>query len=518
MGGAIGLWVGAEWRRRWPALVGIAVLVAIAGGAATALAAGARRADTAYARFREATGEPNLTAQLDLGGAKPTERRLAAERFGAHVEALDDLAAVEGVESVAVESWWAIALDPEMDAPGVVTAFATGTFATAGEPAAARRHRRRAARRRRSGRRDDQRGGRPGVGPRGRQHAHVRHGVAAAGSSSGRATTVSSPPPTRSTGRRSRSASPPSPEPKRTSRRRSRRSTSPRASPGPTATRSPTRGVRLPPRRPSTVSTPSPPTSRRSLAPYGLDVTTTTGPGAAIVPSIEVGVSTLWIATAVAALGGLLLVARRSAGSSPPRPPTSPALAAMGLTRPQRTLGVRRGGDVGIAAGALAVPLVAWAASGLFPRGAAALAEPDPGLRWDVSDTGRRRCAHARRRVAACSCSSPPRPPGRDRHAAAGSGRLSGLLRGRPAMSLGASFATDPAGSGRRSRALAGAAAASIAVAVAAVLVVTTLDSSRRHLETSPRLFGAVSRAGVREQRHVRDGRRDRAARRLLRA
>ena len=45
------------------------------------------------------------------------------------------------------------------------------------------------------------------------------------------------------------------------------------------------------------------------VAPYGLHVTTTTtGPGAAIVPSIEVGVSTLWIATAVAALGGLLLV------------------------------------------------------------------------------------------------------------------------------------------------------------------------------------------------------------------
>ena len=48
MNSAIGLWVAAEWRRRWPALLGIAVLVALAGGAATALAAGARRADTAY--------------------------------------------------------------------------------------------------------------------------------------------------------------------------------------------------------------------------------------------------------------------------------------------------------------------------------------------------------------------------------------------------------------------------------------------------------------------------------------
>ena len=60
-------------------------------------------------------------------------------------------------------------------------------------------------------------------------------------------------------------------------------------------------------------------------------------------------------------------------------------------------------------------------------------------------------------------------------------------------MSLGASFAADPAGSGLRSRSLAGAAAASVAVAVAAVLVVATLDSSRRHLETSPSLYGAAA-------------------------
>ena len=75
MGGAIGLWVAAEWRRRWRALVGVALLVALAGGAATALAAGARRADTAYSRFREATGEPNLAAQVELGGTGRDLRR-----------------------------------------------------------------------------------------------------------------------------------------------------------------------------------------------------------------------------------------------------------------------------------------------------------------------------------------------------------------------------------------------------------------------------------------------------------
>ena len=75
----------------------------------------------------------------------------------------------------------------------------------------------------------------------------------------------------------------------------------------------------------------------------------------------------------------------------------------------------------------------------------------------------------------------------------ASSGRLTGLLGAKPSMSLGASFAADPAGSGLRSRSLAGAAAASVAVAVAAVLVVATLDSSRRHLETSPSLYGAAA-------------------------
>ena len=98
------------------------LLVALAGGAATALAAGARRADTAYTRFREATGEPNLTAHIDLSGI---------ETAGAHVEAIDELAAIDGVESVEVESWWAIELHQED--PDVVVPFATGTFATAGE-------------------------------------------------------------------------------------------------------------------------------------------------------------------------------------------------------------------------------------------------------------------------------------------------------------------------------------------------------------------------------------------------
>ena len=162
------------------------------------------------------------------------------------------------------------------------------------------------------------------------------------------------------------------------------------------------------------------------------------------------------------------------------------------MTRAQRTTGPVALALVGTAAGALAVPLVAWAASGLFPRGAAALAEPGPGLRWDVQAlaTGALITFAASSVMVVLLAAAGSRP----RAARASStGRLSHLLSGRPALSLGTSFAADPAGAGRRSRVLGCAAVVSIAIAVAAVLVVATLNSSRRHLESSPRLYGAAA-------------------------
>ena len=72
--GGLSLWVRAEWRRRWPSLVALALLVAVAGGVATALVAGAHRADTAFARFREATAPYNLR-RLDSARCGETRRR-----------------------------------------------------------------------------------------------------------------------------------------------------------------------------------------------------------------------------------------------------------------------------------------------------------------------------------------------------------------------------------------------------------------------------------------------------------
>ena len=57
-------WMSArsEWRRRAGSLALLALLVTLAGGATIAAAAGARRADSAFQRFVDATGEPDVEA------------------------------------------------------------------------------------------------------------------------------------------------------------------------------------------------------------------------------------------------------------------------------------------------------------------------------------------------------------------------------------------------------------------------------------------------------------------------
>jgi len=83
-----------QWRQRWGGLVALAVLVAVAGGVATSLAGGARRAESSFDRFLGATGAPNLVAQVPVGEVVPGEP--VAPPSGA-MEALDDLAAIPGV-------------------------------------------------------------------------------------------------------------------------------------------------------------------------------------------------------------------------------------------------------------------------------------------------------------------------------------------------------------------------------------------------------------------------------------
>ena len=128
--GGLSLWVrrrvaAAVDRRCWRS----PSLVAVAGGVATALAPEAHRADTALARFREATGPFNLVAETSLGGEKPTSPDELDRASGrASCAPLPNWRMCTGVESVSVESWWGIRILPDFDAPNTVSAFAIGTF------------------------------------------------------------------------------------------------------------------------------------------------------------------------------------------------------------------------------------------------------------------------------------------------------------------------------------------------------------------------------------------------------
>ena len=128
--GAVRFWVLAEWRQRWLALLALAVLVALAGGVAMALWAGARRADTAFERFQLATGSPNLTAQLrlsaDLSAFDP-------EVFTGAGRAVTDVAGVPGVERASSEVWWAAIPESEISSEAP-EAFLTGMYTSNGTP------------------------------------------------------------------------------------------------------------------------------------------------------------------------------------------------------------------------------------------------------------------------------------------------------------------------------------------------------------------------------------------------
>jgi len=72
----------AELRKRWRAWLGLALIVGIAGGAVTALAAGARRTDSAYDRFRRAQNGYDVLVSLNTAGfGVPDEETFDAEEL-----------------------------------------------------------------------------------------------------------------------------------------------------------------------------------------------------------------------------------------------------------------------------------------------------------------------------------------------------------------------------------------------------------------------------------------------------
>jgi ABC-type lipoprotein release transport system permease subunit len=158
------------------------------------------------------------------------------------------------------------------------------------------------------------------------------------------------------------------------------------------------------------------------------------------------------------------------------------------MTTRQQLIGKWLGVAPAVLAGAVGVPVVAWLLSGTLPRGLARRVEPHPGLRLETSVVlvGAVATAAATLALVAVMAWSGSRP----RRAEQVKGGRPRRVPGRPALTLGASFAVDPSGSGR-SRAGTWAAVATVAIGIAAVVIVATLDGSRSTLLSTPILYGA---------------------------
>ena len=96
---ALRLWVVSEWRRRWASLLLVAMIVAIGGGAVLLSLNGARRADTAFERFFDRVGAPNVEAEASL----PESGDLG--RFTTILDRLDEIDDLPGVERAFVSAW-----------------------------------------------------------------------------------------------------------------------------------------------------------------------------------------------------------------------------------------------------------------------------------------------------------------------------------------------------------------------------------------------------------------------------
>jgi hypothetical protein len=105
------MWVRSEWRRAWGGLVALGVLIAIAGGVTMAAAAGARRADSAIARFQVATNDPQ--AEVELATSDVDELQHQVARLPSPAALADRLAGVNGVDGVTVIDFIAARAAPD---------------------------------------------------------------------------------------------------------------------------------------------------------------------------------------------------------------------------------------------------------------------------------------------------------------------------------------------------------------------------------------------------------------------
>jgi ABC-type lipoprotein release transport system permease subunit len=492
--GGLSLWVRAEWRHRRGALVALALLVAVAGGVATALVAGAQRADTALARFHERTGPYNLVAEMSLGEQKPTSDEELDELIQRQAAAYDSLAKVPGVESVSVESWWGIRILPEYDPPGTVGAFAIGTFSQRGD----RYH--------------------PLVVEGAWPDADDPDGVVVNEDAVRMMGWTVGSRHTFDTVSRDRmlewfgndaqltdiaGLDGPQIEVEIAAVVRHEADFVENDYPGMMFPEGfarahaddithlePFAQIRVDPSRLDEVR------ERIEATLIGTRIRVADAPALgeaapAVIPTVRVEVITLRIAAGVAAVAGLFVVAQAAGRQLAATADEDRVRFAVGMTTSQQVAGKLLTLAPGVLAGSAAVPIVAWALSGMFPRGLARLIEPSQGLRLEsaIVLVGAAATAAVTLLVVAGMATTALR---RRREQTRTRATRTGRLLGNPALSLGATFAAEPTG-GSRSRVGTLAAVATVALGTTAVLIVATIDDSRANLQSTPALYGAIA-------------------------
>ena len=116
--GGLGLWVRSEWRRSWRSLLGLALLVGLGGGVTLAAIGGARRADTAFERFLDRVSSP---VDVSAAGIEPNLDVVN----GAWSDLTEPIAGIPGVRGVTPVSWMAVAYEVDGH-PGQFFSVATG--------------------------------------------------------------------------------------------------------------------------------------------------------------------------------------------------------------------------------------------------------------------------------------------------------------------------------------------------------------------------------------------------------
>lgn len=204
----------------------------------------------------------------------------------------------------------------------------------------------------------------------------------------------------------------------------------------------------------------------------------------------------LWVLTALAVLTGVLVVGQALLRAAAIESSEYPRLAAVGFTRAQLIGLAAARGSVVAAVGAFAAVAIAVALSPLFPLGLARTAEPDPGVRFDVPAvlTGAvivTAVVGVLAAVAGWRMARSVRVAARDTRGRARVSRIGGMfVRGgfSPPAVAGVRMALEP---GRGATAVpARTTLAGAAIGIAALAGALTFGAGLQHLLDTPRLYG----------------------------